>query len=182
MTRLPAEARRRQLLEVAARRFADSGYRGTTTARLAEAAGITPPILYRHFESKLALFCALLDESAKQTEAAWRRAVSTEREPAARRRALVEAVAAGGSPSARRLLVRGLAETEPGAAGAARRGLKRLTAYVAAEIRTLQSAGAARREVGAAELARRLLAASIGESVTAAKASSDASWLEAIIR
>ena len=56
MARMRARDRRRQLLEVAADLFARYGYRGTTTARLAEHAGITEPILYRHFDNKQDLF------------------------------------------------------------------------------------------------------------------------------
>ena len=56
MARMKAEARRRQLLEVAAELFAANGYQGTTTAALAEAAGISEPILYRHFNNQLDLF------------------------------------------------------------------------------------------------------------------------------
>ena len=61
MARMRAEDRRRQLLEVAADVFASRGYRGSTTAELAKAAGITEPILYRHFENKLDLFVTLVN-------------------------------------------------------------------------------------------------------------------------
>ena len=56
MARMRSEDRRRQLLEVSAELFAQSGYRGTTTAELAKAASVTEPILYRHFNNKLDLF------------------------------------------------------------------------------------------------------------------------------
>ena len=55
--------RRRQLLQVAADLFARLGYRGTTTKALADAAGITEPILYRHFDDKLDLFVNLVEAS-----------------------------------------------------------------------------------------------------------------------
>lgn len=43
------------LLEVTARLFADHGWRGTTTRRIAEAAGVNEVTLFRHFGSKEAL-------------------------------------------------------------------------------------------------------------------------------
>ncbi|MCA9310819.1 MAG: helix-turn-helix transcriptional regulator, partial [Phycisphaerales bacterium] len=52
MTRLPAAKRREQLLDTAVVLFAERGYGGATTAELARAAGVTEPIIYRHFKSK----------------------------------------------------------------------------------------------------------------------------------
>lgn len=59
-TRLAAGARRQQLLEQALRVFARRGFAGASTRELAAAAGISEPILYRHFRSKSALFAAVL--------------------------------------------------------------------------------------------------------------------------
>src|SRR5687768_7683292 len=52
MPRLKAAQRREQLISVATRLFAERGYEATTTAAIAEAAGVTEPILYRHFHNK----------------------------------------------------------------------------------------------------------------------------------
>ena len=60
--RLTATARREQLLEVALEVFARAGYHGTSMNDVAEAAGVTKPVLYQHFESKRELYQALLDE------------------------------------------------------------------------------------------------------------------------
>jgi AcrR family transcriptional regulator len=59
--RMPAAARRRQLLEVALERFAAGGYRQTSMEEIADAAGVTKPVLYQHFHSKEQLFRELLD-------------------------------------------------------------------------------------------------------------------------
>ena len=59
--RLRAEERRQAVLETACRVFSKSSYRGATTAEIARAAGITEPILYRHFGSKRDLYLACLD-------------------------------------------------------------------------------------------------------------------------
>ena len=51
------------MLEAACRVFYDSSYRGATTAEITREAGITEPILYRHFGSKRDLYLACLDEA-----------------------------------------------------------------------------------------------------------------------
>jgi AcrR family transcriptional regulator len=61
--RLTAEARRQAVLDTACRVFAKSSYRGATTAEIAREAGISEPILYRHFGSKRDLYLACLDEA-----------------------------------------------------------------------------------------------------------------------
>lgn len=60
--RLSATARREQLLDVAVRVFARNGYHTTSMNDVAEAAGVTKPVLYQHFASKRDLYLALLDE------------------------------------------------------------------------------------------------------------------------
>jgi AcrR family transcriptional regulator len=50
--RLPAVQRRRQLLDVSLDVFAQRGFHGASMAHVAEAAGVTKPVLYQHFGSK----------------------------------------------------------------------------------------------------------------------------------
>src|ERR1700681_1629000 len=59
--RLPADRRREQLLDVALTLFARRGFNATTMDDIAEAAGVTKPLLYQHFASKRALYLELLD-------------------------------------------------------------------------------------------------------------------------
>jgi AcrR family transcriptional regulator len=67
--RLRAAERRAQLLGVARRLFARDGYRGASMESIAEAAGVTKPVLYQHFSSKRALYSALLaGELSRLTE------------------------------------------------------------------------------------------------------------------
>lgn len=61
-SRLPAPRRRTQLLGVALRVFADRGYHQTSMNDVAEAAGVTKPVLYQHFRSKRALYLELLED------------------------------------------------------------------------------------------------------------------------
>lgn len=63
--RLGAVERRRQLFAVALTLFAERGYRATTMDDVAEAAGVTKPLLYQHFSSKRALYLELVDSVAK---------------------------------------------------------------------------------------------------------------------
>ena len=71
MARLPAAERKQQLLNKAAVLFARKGYTRTTTAQIARAAGITEPILYRHFRSKRALFIALIERTGDEVIRGW---------------------------------------------------------------------------------------------------------------
>jgi AcrR family transcriptional regulator len=60
--RLSADARRQQILDIAIGEFGRSGYFGTSMNDIAEAAGVTKPVLYQHFDSKADLYRALLDD------------------------------------------------------------------------------------------------------------------------
>jgi AcrR family transcriptional regulator len=60
--RLPAPRRRRQLLDVATEVFGESGYHQVSMDAVAEAAGVTKPVLYQHFGSKRELYLELLDD------------------------------------------------------------------------------------------------------------------------
>jgi AcrR family transcriptional regulator len=59
--RMRGPERRRQLLEVARRVFADRGYHTVTMDDVARQAGVTKPILYDHFPSKRELYRGLLE-------------------------------------------------------------------------------------------------------------------------
>ena len=60
--RLSAPARREQILDVALDVFANSGFHGASMNDIAEAAGVTKPVLYQHFDSKRDLYQALIEE------------------------------------------------------------------------------------------------------------------------
>jgi AcrR family transcriptional regulator len=65
-TRLPRPARRRQLLGAARDVFVAQGYHAAAMDEIAERAGVSKPVLYQHFPSKLELYLALLDESVAE--------------------------------------------------------------------------------------------------------------------
>ena len=62
-TRMPRDQRRVQLLEAASDVFASKGYHAAAMDDIADAAGVSKPVLYQHFPSKLDLYLALLDQS-----------------------------------------------------------------------------------------------------------------------
>ncbi len=65
-TRLPRQARRKQLLGAAREVFVAQGYHAAAMDEIAERAGVSKPVLYQHFPGKLELYLALLDESVAE--------------------------------------------------------------------------------------------------------------------
>jgi AcrR family transcriptional regulator len=92
MPRLKAAQRREQLIEVATRLFARSGYEATTTAAIADAAGVTEPILYRHFKSKQELFVAIVRDVSDHTFEQWQALIASVSDPAERLRVIAAAM------------------------------------------------------------------------------------------
>jgi AcrR family transcriptional regulator len=64
--RLKPEVRREQLLEAATEVFAERGYEGARVEQIADAAKVSPGLLYRHFEGKRELYEELLLLANKQ--------------------------------------------------------------------------------------------------------------------
>jgi len=60
MTRLSSPDRKRQILEVATELFAQHGFNGVTTRQIADSAGITEAIVFRHFATKDDLYWEVL--------------------------------------------------------------------------------------------------------------------------
>jgi AcrR family transcriptional regulator len=79
--RLPAAERRQALVEAALRVFSNSSYDGATTAEIAREAGVSEPILYRHFASKRELYFACLDEGSRRFRGAIEEALAAEPDP-----------------------------------------------------------------------------------------------------
>ncbi len=84
--RLPAAERRTSIIEAALEVFGSGSYAGSTTAEIARAAGVSEPIIYRHFDSKRDLWFACVD-------AAWldlRGAIELQAASAARAHAMAD--------------------------------------------------------------------------------------------
>ncbi|HEX9683149.1 MAG TPA: TetR/AcrR family transcriptional regulator [Acidimicrobiales bacterium] len=65
-SRLSADARRRQLLDVAASHFAGHGFHAASMAELADLAGVTKPVVYQHFRSKRDLYREVVEDSGRR--------------------------------------------------------------------------------------------------------------------
>ena len=150
MARLSAEARRASLLASACTVFSAGSYRGTTTAELAAAAGISEPILYRHFKSKRELYLACLEECWKGIRAAWEGAIAAEPNPglwvATMGRTFLESEER--RPVISNLWVQALSEaTEDGETARFMRGhMREVHGYAAGVIRRAQAAGGLSRD------------------------------------
>lgn len=89
-TRLGKAERKRQLQAHARQLFVTLGYQHTTTEKIAQAAGVTEPVLYRHFESKKAIFLEVLDEIRRATQERWESATAALHDPLLRLQTIVQ--------------------------------------------------------------------------------------------
>jgi AcrR family transcriptional regulator len=88
--RLRKGERRRQLLSHAKHLFVTLGDHATTTEKIANAAGVSEPVLYRHFDSKKALFLEVLAEVRAATLERWKADTAHLSDPLARLHAISE--------------------------------------------------------------------------------------------
>jgi len=161
-----ADKRRDQLLSVAAELFAQRGYRGTTTAELAKAAGVTEPILYRHFSSKLELFVTLIDEVSAEVLQAWSDMLKAKTNGQERWRALL-----AGNPATHprgrgvyRVIFQAMTEfhSDPAIARALLNHIGKLHHFLSEEVAMLQKQDVVRSDVGPDRVAWMLVSTAIG--------------------
>jgi AcrR family transcriptional regulator len=88
--RLRKSERRDQILRNAKQLFVTLGYQETTTEKIARAAGVTEPVLYRHFESKKTLFLEVLQEIRRATLERWRSETVALADPLAKLHAIAD--------------------------------------------------------------------------------------------
>ncbi len=151
-TRLPAADRRVQLLKAATAVFARTNYRAARIADIAAEAGVSEPLLYRHFPSKKALFCELLDRIGRRILEVW------EQDTAASPDAL-DALAVAGRrylenlachPAEARLQFQALAEcADPDIVGVLRTNHERYATFFEDLVRRGQAEGVIRPEIDA---------------------------------
>jgi AcrR family transcriptional regulator len=77
-SRLSAQERREVIERAAADVFAQRGYHGTTMAQIARASGVTVPVIYDHFPSKVALHRRLLERTSDELLAMWHAALEVD--------------------------------------------------------------------------------------------------------
>lgn len=136
--RLPREQRRQQVLAAALDVFSTSGYHSASMDEIAEAAGVSKPVLYQHFPGKLDLYLAILDAGIDDLMAAARSALGGTTDNATRVTAMVNAYLAfvENPNGAYRLVFEGDMSNEPAVrerVDAADLALARMSAAVIAE-------------------------------------------------
>jgi AcrR family transcriptional regulator len=146
VTRLRADERRKALLDTALRVFGEGSYRGTTTAEIAREAGVTEPVLYRHFASKRDLYLAAIEEAWTRFRAELDEVVETHPDPRAWIPAAARIYVCGREAKLRMAELWMQATVEAGDDPEVRRWLKRhmreVHRYFADQIRRTQAAGA----------------------------------------
>src|SRR6476646_10921902 len=76
-SRLPRGARRLQLLRAAQDVFVAQCFHAAAMDEIADRAGVSKPVLYQHFPSKLELYLALLDQHTGELVDAVRQALAS---------------------------------------------------------------------------------------------------------
>lgn len=64
--KLPAAARRAQLLDIGRKVFAEKGFEGVSVEEIAARAKVSKPILYQHFGGKEGLYAVVVDREMEQ--------------------------------------------------------------------------------------------------------------------
>ncbi|MDQ4064496.1 MAG: TetR/AcrR family transcriptional regulator, partial [Actinomycetota bacterium] len=83
--------RREQILEEAARLFAEAGYHGTAVGDICDVLGVGKGVFYWYFPSKEAVFIEVLQESLLELRRAQQAAIADEADPVARIEAGIKA-------------------------------------------------------------------------------------------
>jgi AcrR family transcriptional regulator len=68
--KLCAEDRRAAIIKAVRRAFAEKGFHGTTTRELAQAAGVSEALLFKHFPNKEALYAAMMQTCKSEKDQA----------------------------------------------------------------------------------------------------------------
>ena len=89
--RLPRDERRAQLITAALEVFTAAGYHAAAMDEIADRAGVSKPVLYQHFPSKLDLYLAVLDLHVDSLVYTIQRAIASTHDNADRVRATVDA-------------------------------------------------------------------------------------------
>ena len=143
--RMPAAERRTAIVEAALRVFGERSYRAATTAEIARAAGVSEPILYRHFAGKQELYVACLEEMSCRLRERAEAFIATEPDPREWTFAIPRAIDVlrrdGVYPSQMWVQALGEAGEDAELARYLRRHVRGLHDFAAAIIRRAQDAG-----------------------------------------
>ncbi len=107
------EQRRKELLPIVARAFAELGFRRATTAELAHRCQVQENILYRLWPDKKAMFIAAIDYVYEQAAGTWREVLSeTDDNAGAAMRLLTHEAEHYGESGLHRIIFAGLSEAD----------------------------------------------------------------------
>jgi TetR/AcrR family transcriptional regulator len=166
MARMRAHDRKQQVLESAARCFARHGYRGTTTAMIAAEAGVSEPIIYRHFKNKHDLFIALIEEVGDRVFHNWEVASAGAKTPLEKLQTMMFSNPATSDPwtaSVYQVLFHASTEiSEPAILEAIRDHYERYARSLASVMKEAQEAGEIRSDVPAEWLTWQIIHAAVG--------------------
>jgi AcrR family transcriptional regulator len=156
--------RRQQLLEQARRLFALQGYAATTPAQIAEAAGLSEAVFFRHYPVKGDLFRDLLNDLLAGTLNAWRDETEDLADPQARLMALGERYLASvrNEGAALRAVARTLLEADEESLASAQAPVLAWEVFLAGLITQGQQTGVFRRSLDARVGAWQLMHAALG--------------------
>ena len=108
-----AHEKRKKLLPIVARAFAELGYRRATTAELAQRCEVRENILYRLWPTKKAMFIASIDYVYEQAAGTWQEVLSeTDDRAGAAVRLLTHEAEHYGESGLHRIIFAGLSETD----------------------------------------------------------------------
>lgn len=65
-TKMTSQDRRAAIVRESVRLFSRHGFRGTTTREIANAVGVSEPVLYQHFATKNDLYSAIIDSKSRE--------------------------------------------------------------------------------------------------------------------
>ncbi|MGH3360150.1 MAG: TetR/AcrR family transcriptional regulator [Nocardioidaceae bacterium] len=152
--RLPRNARRAQLLGAALDVFVERGYHAASMDDIADEAGVSKPVLYQHFPSKLELYLALLDSSVDTIVAAVDEALAATEDNRARVHATIDVLYSyvSKSEAAFRLVFESDLTSDPDV----RTRMDRMTTETARAVATV-----IRSDTGLSKVASELLAVSL---------------------
>ncbi len=133
--------RRRELVPVLARTFADLGYRRTTTAELAERCAVRENVLYRLWPDKRAMFVAAIEHVYERSESTWNELLAAAEEGSSPAEVVLEHEAGHhGEHGLYRIVFAGLSETDdPEIADAMKRLYGRFQRFVRRQVEAHRS-------------------------------------------
>lgn len=143
MERPKKQNRKEDILEAGLEVFAESGYYNTTTAHIAERAGISQPYVFRFFKTKEELFAAALDRAYERILQAFKNMESTPEKLVTKMIEVYENLSVS-NPNEIALQVIGLSVTEDSIKNSTKSGLSSIRNYTLERFQSAEIANADR--------------------------------------